>query len=717
MRRVKRAVFFVMGMALCSTAIPVHRASDLSALPSYWNNEAALPDANIPSGVQMAAPIGNVRPSFGGANQPHESSPSPSDFHGRAPTSPEAATPRANAVDESSSPKEAGSSSPDGTSSSSYESNAEGGETSSESDSSTESSGGTHSSSFFQLNSWRIAKAAGVVLQKDSDIAIANAAHATKQQRVCDTTRPAGQSTMAAGSHHTCAITESDGYGVHCFGSNDAGQLDVPAAASSNQMSLSSYGNYTCSLSLRGEVTCWGRFDGDTAPTAAMLTNKVAVAVGSQTICTLAADGTVSCWGRCAAGCAPTSVAESKFEYVSSGDFGACGISDGVVTCWGDEQMPHLTDEAMFAQSRRLRAMLGVQRAGGTGGGDSVRPFMCALSSVGGVQCSSVPSKQAATVRVRAPVEVESGQLWLAVSYGHACSVSFRGRVTCWGDDRDAQATVPDTLPRDNIVEVDVGRRHTCALSVNGTVICWGAGMRGKPDDTHFTDVALPCIHPVFLSLMASTMAMPVTHVKAPPAGLTGGTNEVGALASGCLCTVVLAFTAVALGKRLCDCPKPRREDKKSELLRSALSSGKFSSEYLAGMFQADLAVSKEINIAPSEMQKLSSVSWQTYGSNCSPEASVGSFGVTVLSAASTSAASAPRIDKADLIWSEWDADEFRDRGIASVRNVGSKCRVTLRAHADEVSVVTFLLGLPKLKQAGLKESDLQFEVSETFRV
>jgi alpha-tubulin suppressor-like RCC1 family protein len=70
----------------------------------------------------------------------------------------------------------------------------------------------------------------------------------------------------------------------------------------------------------------------------------------------------------------------------------------------------------------------------------------------------------------------------LAAGERHACAVTKRGAVSCWGAGKNGQlgsghanrrkpAVVPGVT---EVVDVEAGRDHTCARKRDGSVICWG---------------------------------------------------------------------------------------------------------------------------------------------------------------------------------------------------------------------------------------------------
>jgi len=60
---------------------------------------------------------------------------------------------------------------------------------------------------------------------------------------------------ISVGYEHTCALDDS---GVHCWASNDQGQLDVPFLDQPSEISAG--GHHTCAKDATG-VRCWGAIE------------------------------------------------------------------------------------------------------------------------------------------------------------------------------------------------------------------------------------------------------------------------------------------------------------------------------------------------------------------------------------------------------------------------------------------------------------------------
>lgn len=160
---------------------------------------------------------------------------------------------------------------------------------------------------------------------------------------------------------------------------------------------------------------------------------------------------------------APTSpralLVPGVYDAVSAGAFHGCGLSNGVVACWGLNT---------FGQTNVPSSLAGVVQLS-AGGVQS-----CALLSGGTVTCwgdnvfgeSTIPAGLAGVSQVSA-------------GYAHTCALAG-GTVSCWGDNTYGQLGATEVS---DAVEISSGDQHVCVRHGNGSMSCWGYNGEGQLAD------------------------------------------------------------------------------------------------------------------------------------------------------------------------------------------------------------------------------------------
>jgi len=349
-----------------------------------------------------------------------------------------------------------------------------------------------------------------------------------------------GVAAMAAGQHHTCALTP--GGGVKCWGRNIYGQLGdgsttnrlTPVAVSgltSGVAAMAAGTNHTCALSTAGGVKCWGNNrigqfgDGSTtnrlAPVdvSGLASGVTAIAAGGSHTCTLTAGGGVKCSGNNGNGrlgdgsttnrLTPVDVSglASGVTAMAAGIFHTCALTTGGgVNCWGFNGLGQLGDGSTTG---RLTPVDVSGLASGVIAISAGSNHTCALTTAGGVKCWGFnfvgQLGDGSTTGRLTPVDVSglaSGVTAIAAGGDHTCVLSTGGGVKCWGYNGNGELGDGSTTNRLTPVDVSglasgvtaiaAGGSHTCALTTGGGVKCWGDNFYGQLGDGSTTNQLTP---------------------------------------------------------------------------------------------------------------------------------------------------------------------------------------------------------------------------------
>ena len=351
---------------------------------------------------------------------------------------------------------------------------------------------------------------------------------------------PLTATAIAAGSSHTCAVTDRGG--VMCWGYNGTGQLGDGTTATrltpvdvvgltSGVVAVIAKSWHTCALTIAGGVKCWGgNWDGELGDgttehrltpvdVVGLTSGVVAISTGGEHTCALTTSGSVKCWGDNGVGQLGDGTTEQQLTpvdvvgltsgvvAVSAGYSHTCAIStSGGVRCWGFNDHGQLGDGTTTEQQLTPVDVVGLTSGvvAISAGGEHT----CALTTSGGVKCWGINSHlfsslgdggqlgDGTTEDRLAPVQVVGltiSATAIAAGDSYSCALTTSGGVKCWGDNAWGQLGDGTTEQRltpvqvegliGDVVSIDAGAHHTCVIMTTGGVKCWGANDAGQLGD------------------------------------------------------------------------------------------------------------------------------------------------------------------------------------------------------------------------------------------
>jgi alpha-tubulin suppressor-like RCC1 family protein len=305
--------------------------------------------------------------------------------------------------------------------------------------------------------------------------------------------------SVAAGDFHTCAIDTSNQ--AWCWGSNQYGALGNGKTADKNKpvavsgefqfMAIAAGGiegtsspaDFSCGITTRGAVYCWGYNGNGQLGNGTTTNSSVPVLVSGL-------PGTAT-------------------QIAAGGEHACAVLTAGTVYCWGLNSHGQLGNNKN-KQSTTAVLALGLSNATAIGAGtfDS-----CALTSADKMFCWGDNSEgeigDASTTDAHTPQQVQSllGPVQaIAVNGYHNCAIvpaSGQTEIQCWGDGLDGglgdgrmqenPVTLPEAVfgligsPASGLgvtpVQIAAGQNHTCAAVLTGQIYCWGANQKGQVGD------------------------------------------------------------------------------------------------------------------------------------------------------------------------------------------------------------------------------------------
>lgn len=331
-------------------------------------------------------------------------------------------------------------------------------------------------------------------------------------------------SNFYTANFYTCAV-ESNGR-VWCWGKNRNGVLGIGEEASDQSAAVlvkasSSAGDYlddivqvgtadshNCALKSNGRVLCWGanytRLGIGSNPikspypvqvkssSSDSLTGVTQITTGIEHSCALKDNGNMWCWGRGSYGKLGNGESRNKhyatqvktdgstylknIAQISAGSFHTCALDlEHRVWCWGRGNNGQL-GRGEYLQQDYAQLVL----ADGTGSNNYL-----------------------------------DGVMQVVAGNTHTCALMTDGTVKCWGNGRygklgDGNVIYHDILYPNtvsglrDVVQISSRENHACAVTLRGRIRCWGHAGHGRLGSGHSSEQGRT--HPVLASSEGSNL-------------------------------------------------------------------------------------------------------------------------------------------------------------------------------------------------------------------
>jgi alpha-tubulin suppressor-like RCC1 family protein len=335
-----------------------------------------------------------------------------------------------------------------------------------------------------------------------------------------------GAKSVALGENHSCALLSSGE--VWCWGGNAFGQLGdggtglraTPSkvAGLTDVEELTAGLHHTCARRRDGEVLCWGHGEygelGDGNATNSTTPIVVEAVRGAEHLfswgfinCARQAGGETLCWGTGGPGFlkAPTHV--PLYDGATSagrGQWRDCSLyENGEAKCWSGISGPNVTTHRRYIEARTDATFQGVEAlAVGVNHACMVSErgeLSCWGNNDSGVLGDEIDGTSAVPVEIQGLSEVTD----VVAGDGFSCAVHGGGKVACWGqnddgvlgnDGTDPRARPVTIWPAGRVIDLAAGVDHLCAVRTDGAVLCWGTAIHGQVGDGRASYRTLPTL-------------------------------------------------------------------------------------------------------------------------------------------------------------------------------------------------------------------------------
>jgi alpha-tubulin suppressor-like RCC1 family protein len=341
----------------------------------------------------------------------------------------------------------------------------------------------------------------------------------------------ASTKSISAGFVHTCALTTKGA--VRCWGYNGDGELGDNSVVTSHKpvsvyglskgvKAITSGSYFTCALTTRGAVKCWGSNNygqlGDNTTTSSSkpvtvygLSKGVAsISAGNFFACAVTTKGAAKCWGANTYGQlgdnsvtgSPKPVAvyglSKGVKTIAGGGYHTCAVTTrGAVRCWGYNGEGGLGDNTKVNSPKPV-AVYGITK--GIKAVQAGAYSTCALTTKGGVKCWGYNGDgelgDGTTTSSTKPVAafgLTKSIKTIVIGDIHSCALTTKGSVKCWGyngygglgDNTTTAASKPVLVYNmgQKVKSIATGGYHSCAVTIKGTAKCWGFNAYGQLGD------------------------------------------------------------------------------------------------------------------------------------------------------------------------------------------------------------------------------------------
>ncbi len=219
------------------------------------------------------------------------------------------------------------------------------------------------------------------------------------------------------------------------------------------------------------------------------MTGAIRIATSTISTCALRADGTAICWGN--------------FPLDPIGNTSSIQPSPKRMVGWPGVRALADGDGAIYAVLRNGTVQGYYQLLNGVTGAASFhlgRKYPCERDLQGQVLCW-----EEYRIGDKPPTRMVGDAIQIDSKFHHACALTSRGVVFCWGENSSQQLGDGTHTSREQIspviglppaVEIAVGGSHSCARDVSGAVRCWGENGFGQLGDGTTASRGIPKVVP-----------------------------------------------------------------------------------------------------------------------------------------------------------------------------------------------------------------------------